>query len=427
MACHLENDQDLRLASSASVPSGAYTPRTMATPFTASALQPLTTVFVIQVLMTMAAYGIAVLVPEAAADIGIAPESVGFLTATLYFTAMPTGLLSAFIINRLGATRTFQLLLLFIGLGGVSLMAAHPLLAYLGAALIGAGTGPMNPTGSHVLLRTAPDNWKPLFFSLKQCGTPAGGILAGAALPALAVLYDWRVALALLPVGALMLIALAPLGQLGGRERPGESSRNETDVLASIRLALSTRERASVAVLGAIMGACQLAMASYFVVYLVSHVGLDVVKAGGVFVVFHVSGIVARVLLGVLAERALSTQALLALLAFIMASAIALLTQFETTPNWWLIYATTAALGVSANGWVGLFFAEVARLAPSGQAVFVTGGAQFIMYIGIVLGPVIFGTLLTATGNYDVCFALFASLAVVCGLLVVSAQRPARV
>ncbi len=380
-----------------------------------STLAPLMSIFVMQALITMGAYGIAVLAPEAAGDIGLAAESVGFLTASVYVSAMVTGLASSWLMHGVGPTRTFQLLVICVGVGSCCFIASHPLFAFLGAILIGAGTGPMNPAGSHVLVQTAPPTLRPLFFSLKQCGTPAGGIAAGALLPLVAATYDWRAAFAILPLTAIVLALLAPWGQMGGRE-PSQRPRAKlgAEVFSSISKASATQELLTVNLTGALLGACQLAVASYYVVYLVRHVGMSTIEAGQVFVAFHLTGIVTRVVLGLLAERYVRSQTLLTVLALIMAVAVGFATQFQPDSHWLFIYLVTAGLGISANGWVGLFFAELARLAPANETSTIAGGGQFIMYIGIVVGPLLFGTLLAISKSYQLCLMFFSALALVC-------------
>ena len=150
--------------------------------------------------MTSVAYGIAVIAPVAAPDLGLNPNSVGFLASTVYLLAMLTGLGSQAAIQRWGPTRTFQYLIACTAFGCLSLMVAQPLLAFVGAALVGIGTGPMTPTGSFVLSRVTAPLWRPFVFSLKQCATPVGGMIAGALLPPLALLYDWRLALSFVPL-----------------------------------------------------------------------------------------------------------------------------------------------------------------------------------------------------------------------------------
>lgn len=362
--------------------------------------------------MTMASYSLAVIIPDAADDIGLSPDSVGFLSGAMFFTAMVTGPLTPFLMRSLGSTRVFQLLLALVALGAFALIAAHPLLAFVGAIIIGVATGPMNPSGSHVLARISPPQWLPFIFSIKQCATPAGGMLAGAFLPVLALSYDWKLAMAVLPFVAVFLIVLAPIGRLGTRELEVTDSAGRliSEMLNSLRAATSTPALRQVAATGACLGACQLALASYYVVYLWSEAGMTTTEAGEVFVLFHVVGIIARIFLGAIAERWIATRLLLAILGVLMAAGIVAAAFFSNDTSHLYIYAVTALLGTSANGWVGLFFSELARLAPT-QVALVAAGGQFLMYMGIVIGPILFAALLTGTGYYDACFGVFTLIA----------------
>ena len=375
--------------------------------------RPLATIFVIQALMTMASYSLAVIIPDAAGDIGLSPDAVGYLTGAMFLTAMLTGPATPVLIRMLGATRVFQWLIALIAFAAFALIAAHPVLAFLGAVVIGLATGPMNPSGSHVLARVSPRRWLPLVFSIKQCGTPAGGMLAGAVLPVLALELGWQSALAVLPAAACVLILLTPLGKLGDRSLEAPSNgRVVEEMLGSLRAATATPALRQVCLSGACLGACQLALASYYVVYLWSVAGMSTTAAGRTFVVFHIVGIVARIVLGTMAERWVPTRTLLGLLGGAMALGIVGAGYIDETSSLLYIYGVTALLGASANGWVGLFFAELARLVPN-QAALVAGGGQFVMYLGIVLGPVIFAALLTTTGSYPLCFAVFTAIALV--------------
>ena len=141
--------------------------------------------------IVMSSYGITVVVPDAAGDIGIPPEWVGYLFAIVYGTASFSGIISGRIISAWGATGAFRAMMVAIALGSFALIGALPLLAFLSAALIGLATGPMNPVGSHVLNRISPTGWAAFLFSVKQCATPAGGALAGLIFPPLVALWGW--------------------------------------------------------------------------------------------------------------------------------------------------------------------------------------------------------------------------------------------
>ena len=57
-----------------------------------TAVLPLIAIFMAQTLMTSVAYAISVIAPIAAPDLGLNPNSVGFLASTVYLLAMLTGL-----------------------------------------------------------------------------------------------------------------------------------------------------------------------------------------------------------------------------------------------------------------------------------------------------------------------------------------------
>ncbi|MCP5150643.1 MAG: MFS transporter [Ectothiorhodospiraceae bacterium] len=382
------------------------------------ALRALGAILVMHSVVTMAGYSIPVIAPQAAADIGIRPESVGFLVATLYVVAMVTGLLSGMLVDRFGPTRLFQVLLLAVAAGCGLLMSSTAVTAFAAAAVLGAVTGPLNPLGSHVLAQTTPTRWRALVFSLKQCGTPAGGMLAGAILPPLALAHDWRVAIAVIPAVALVLVALAPIGRLGGAT-PGPARRGgilEATVRA-LRGVVRDPGLRRVAIVGACFAACQMALGSYLVVYLWREAGLSPALAGLAFSALHVAGIVSRIVLGSVADRRISSQRLLMILALVMAASLLGLTQVTAAWPVLAVFAMTAAMGTSGNGWVGLFFSELARLAPSERTAEVAGGGQFVMYGGIVAGPLVFGALLGATGSYGLCLSLFAGVALLAAAL----------
>jgi predicted MFS family arabinose efflux permease len=389
-------------------------------------LIPLLTIFLMQSVLAMASYAIPVIVPDAAAAIGLPANLVAGLVSVVYLTAMVSGLASAGLIRRFGAGRVFSGLLLVCALGTAAFALAHPVAAVLAAVLIGASTGPMNPSGSYVLGRISPLEWQPLVFSLKQCGTPMGGMLAGVLLPPLAAAWGWQWALAVIPAAALLL-ALG--GGLLPRADPPTSRPGGSDasmgVGASLRLIASDPPLRRLALAGALYASAQVGLATYLVVYLWRDLGMTPAAAGLTFSVLHVAGIVARVGLGLIAGRHVRTASLLAGIGFVMGAGILLVASF--TPAWPLaaVHAAVILVGASGNGWVGLFFAEAARLAPPGRIAAAAGGGQFCMYFGIFSGPLVAGAVITMLGSYQAAFLTLSAAAVLAAALMLRpAPRP---
>ncbi len=382
-----------------------------------SVMTPLVMILVIQSTITMAAYGIPVVTAVIAADMNIAPALIGGLVSVIYFVAMLTGLLSGALVARFGARASFQAMLAFTGTGMMLIGFGNPFGMVLGAAMIGVGTGPMNPIGSHVLARVSPVNWRPFIFSLKQCGTPMGGALAGAILPPLLLVYGWQAAVQVIPAAALAAIALAAIVGVGPKEpRRDNNGFAISDALITLKLVATDPILRRYALAGLGFAGCQIAMSTYLVVYLWTEIKLVPEVAGLTFSIVHVAGISARVALGAIADRWISTPVLLGLLGLIMTVGLAGLA--FSTPEWPpVIFMLLAAIfGIGGNGWVGLFFSEMARRAPEGRTADAAGGSQFFMYIGITTGPIVAGALITLTG-YAMTFGIFAVIALLCGII----------
>ena len=379
-------------------------------------MTPLLVILTIQSVLTLGSYSIPVIASAAAADFGISASAVGGAVSIVYLTAMIVGLPSGIFIARFGAQRVFQMILLCTATGAVLISLAHPLWALLGAIVIGFSTAPMNPAGSHVLSRVSPPRWQPLIFSIKQCGTPAGGMLAGALLPPLIVAYGWRSALYVIPACVVCALLISQVFGVGQKEpRRAGSGITLREVVSSLRFVWNDRLQRSHAFAGMVFAGSQLALATYLIVYLWRELGLPPELAGLIYATHHISGIAARILLGFVAGKWIATRTVLPLLAYIMAAGLVAVALSDESWPVWVFYGVAIVLGIGGNGWVGLFLSEIAILAPAGRAADATSGNQFFMYGGIVTGPAIGSLLLGATDSYPVLFLTIAAAVTLAG------------
>lgn len=378
-----------------------------------------------QLVLTMAAYTLPVVAPAAMPDIGMPTVYVGVFTASVYLVAMCAGLLTGQLLSRMGAVRTMQCLLVAVIAGVILFDIPHPVTAVLGAMVIGTGSGPMNPTGSYILARTTPPRWRAFVFSVKQCATPAGGMLAGMIVPAVLLWQGWQAAVGTVALGAVIVILLIqPARKRLDAERPPQRRFSIVAVIEPIKLVLRQRELRAIAVMGYIFAGCQLTLASYLVVYMTEKLGLSISTAGLLFAVFGGSGVPIRIFWGALAERVLSSRSILILSGLIMAGGFAITANFTTAWPVWALALVVALLGCSANGWVGLFFAEIVRIAPDDMASDASGGGQFFAYGGIMSMPLIFGAIVAVSGSYVVGYYVLTALALIAtALLVLSGGR----
>lgn len=385
----------------------------------------LPTMVMIQSFGTMCGSVGAVVVVQASADLGVKPTSIGIYSAVMYIVAMVSGLAAGSLLARYGVIRTCQGLLLSCG-AGLVLSSFVPLwpIALVAAALIGLASGPLNPAGSRILARHSPERWRPLVFSIKQTGTPIGGMLAGLLLPPLMALYDWRIAVA--TVALLPLLAIFGLQWVRpdlDDDRDPSFPVNISGIIDSLRVIVTDKKLSILVVAGFLYTFVQMAILTYIVIYLEEANGLPTAVAGAIFAIIHASAIPARVFWGAIAGRALSCWVLLGWIGILMSISIAAISLF--TPDWpfWMTAGVAILLGVSTNGVLGLLLSEFARMAPANKVGEVAGGAQFFLFFGIVSGPPVFGAIVEFGGGYETAFHIIAILSFIAGAYLLLTRR----
>jgi len=192
-----------------------------------------------------------------------------------------------------------------------------------------------------------------------------------------------------------------------------------------LRVALSSPPLRAINVMGFAYAGAQVTLASYMVVFFAEEIGIALAAAGLLYAVFSGFGIPIRLVWGVIAERWVASRTILMLTGVAMIGCFAVIT--HVTPTWSTraLLGLAVMFGISANGWVGLYFAEIVRLAPEGSVADASSGSQFFSYAGIMVMPIVFGTLVALTGGYTIPFYMLAGL---CGMallyLLVTRETP---
>jgi MFS family permease len=380
----------------------------------------------VQTLAAFAVYCAPVLAPLAAPALGIAPSAVGYYIAATYAGSMVGSAVAGGWVARFGPIRVSQAGLA-LGFAGLALDAGALLpLAIIGGFVVGLGYGPATPASSVILVRAAPPSMVSLVFSIKQTGVPAGGVLAGAIAPALALAAGWQGAALAIGAACLALaVAIEPMRRRYDRDLRPSAPVSARSALAPVAMVLADPMLRRMCVCSFVYGGVQITLVTYLVTFLVESFALSLVLAGMVMAASQVASVAGRVLWGLAADRLVSRRAMLGLLGIGMGvSAAAALAAGADWPEW-LLFAYAAVFGATAVGWNGVFLAEVARVAPQGRTSEATGGCLFFTYLGVVLTPPAFNAMLALGAGYAGAYAAFAvpSLAVGVWLL---ASVPAR-
>jgi nitrate/nitrite transporter NarK len=267
-----------------------------------------------------------------------------------------------------------------------------------------------------MLVRAAPPALFALTFSIKQTGVPAGGVLAGALVPALILAVGWQWGAVAIGLACLALaLAIAPVRARYDTELNPAAPISVAAAFAPVGLVARVPRLRELAVTGLVYGGVQITLVTYLVTFLTDDFALTLVLAGIVMAVSQVASVAGRIAWGVLADRALARRTMLGLLGLGMGvSAIATLAAGPAWPGW-LLFVFASIFGATAVGWNGVFLAEVARIAPAGQVSQATGGCLFFTFLGVVVTPLLFNLVLQLGGGYSVAYALLGVPGLVVG------------
>lgn len=368
--------------------------------------------------------------PVVATELGVPASTIGTYISLLYIGASTAALAGGGVVLRYGALRLSQICLLACAAGllitllaGGGSATALAIVA-LAAIVIGIGYGPITPASSHVLARTTSPESMALVFSIKQTGVPAGTALAGLLVPPLTVALGWHGALAVIAVGCIAIaLAAQPLRAPLDIDRDRNARVSAGALVGGLMLVARAPALRTMALVSFVYAGMQMLVSGFIVAYLNTEIGLGLVAAGTALTVANIAGVVARISWGSFSDRTGAPRATLALIGFLMAAASVAAACFTAAWPMLALLVVAAALGATAIGWNGVYLAEVARLAPPGEAGRATGGCLFFTFVGVVVLPFLFGWLQRSTGSYAACFIAAAIISGSVGVLLIWSGR----
>ena len=367
----------------------------------------------------MALITLPVVAPVVSESIGVSTTYVGFYVAAVYVAAMFSSVLGGSFVKRWGAIRLSQISLVLSATGLVLCALPWPTTIIIGAFLIGIGYGPVTPASSHLLVKTTPPERMSLVFSLKQTGVPVGGMLAGLLVPSMEVAMGWQAAFVMVALFCVVCAVVVNPLRAGLDDDRDPTSRPSLfkSLIEPVKLVWSHTSLKVLAAVSFLFAITQLSLTTYLVTFLYEDLGWGLVAAGIALTVAQAAGVGGRILWGWVADNWLGSGYMLigvALLLLAGAAAVPWLTD-QTSLVW--LYLVLAVLGATAIGWNGVYLAEVARQAPSGQAGMATGGTLGFTFLGVLCGPPLFGVAAARFGSYGDAYALLIIPALIIAVL----------
>lgn len=372
-----------------------------------------------QIAMSSGSYLWGPLAPFLVTELSVSKAQFGAVQSAFYVVgalmAVPAGVLA----DRFDGRWLLLACLLAMAIPLALLSRASSLLAVtVLAGLCGLGNGAINQVGARGVLHWFPQQRRATAMGLRQTGNMLGAALAAAVLPGLALWLGWRTAVSLVAAGAGLAAVVSGLLY---RERPVEMTLVAGAVRPGLRAVAGqlfrNRPFVRLLLLAPFIAYAQIAMTTFFVLFLTDRQGIPAAAAGSLLSGALLAAALGRVAWGVIADRFFTHSrgrclALVMALTALAATALALLPRGGPL----LVPALVGLLyGFCAMGWQGLLMiviAESVGIAVAGTAV---GLLINVAWVGFVLGPVVFGALADGPG-YSMAWASVAAVSTLCAL-----------
>jgi predicted MFS family arabinose efflux permease len=361
------------------------------------------TTTVVSVMPVFLVGGLAVQVSH---DLGLTRSELG-LAVTLYFGVTAVGSLPVGgLVERLGPARTGRAA---VSLAGTAMLAialtAHSVPALLVLLAIAATANSLGQLSSNAsLAQWVPARHHGLAFGAKQSAIPLATLLAGAAVPVIALTVGWRWAFGLAAIPAFAALRLVPPDPPGRSPPRGRRGRRAGAALVLLGIA------------GALAAGAANALGTFLVDFAVER-GSSESAAGLILTLGSAICVASRLAIGWLADqRSSGYLGLVAALLGVGSVGVALLGLNGPIA---LVTGVVLAFGLGWS-WPGLLAFAVVRHNPQAPAI-ATSVTQTGVYAGASLGPLGFG-LCASHAGYPAAWSLAAAaMALSCAFTIFAA------
>jgi MFS family permease len=330
-------------------------------------------------------------------ELDIALGDIGILVAAYFFASAVFSSPGGRLVERIGAGAGMRLSSLLASTCLLGVAVSHSFVLTLVLLIFGGASNALGQVGANRFIADrTPRSRQAFAFGIKQSGIPASTLLAGLAVPTIALTVGWRwafVGAALLSLIVAVIIPDANLRSANWLDQPG---RAESSLRALMVLAIA----------GAFGSGAANALGAYLVDSGVA-AGFGEGAAGALFALGSLVGLSTRIGAGWLADRATGGRLVWVGGMFGVGAVGYLLLATGDRP---LFAAGTLLCFAGGWGWPGLFQFSIVtrnRMAPAAA----TGVTQTGVYFGGMAGPLWFGQV-AEQASYEIAWTIAAIAAV---------------
>jgi MFS family permease len=345
-------------------------------------------------------------------DLGFSASGTGLAVAAFFGAAAVSSMTLGRQSERIGPAAGLRLAA--VGSGATQLAIAIAARSFTSLVVLLAVAGVANalaqPAANLLIARALPADRQGIAFAVKQSAIPLATLLAGAAVPAIALTVGWRWAFAGAAVLACASAAAVP-ARIGARPAgvEGPLERRSRDA----RLAFMT-----LVALGIGLGAASASTLGAFLVSAAVDSGLSEGGAGLVLTLGSAVGIAVRLTAGARADKRDGGH-LRVVSMMLLAGAIAYCLLATGVP--WVYVVATPLAFATGWAWPGLSNLAIVLANPTAPGA-ATGITQTGTYAGAVAGPLLFGVV-ADHASYGAAWLVAAAIALAAALAMSTARR----
>ncbi len=269
-------------------------------------------------------------------------------------------------------------------------------------AVYGVGNGFALPPTNRAVVDWFPSRHRGLAMGIKQTGVALAGVLCGLFVPGMAVALGWRGAMVALGAGTAMAGALAWAAY---RDHAAEMAASRAD-RPGFGSVMGNRDLLLLCGVTWLYAAVQLSLIGFLVLFLHERMALDLGLAGGLLALTQAGGVIGRIGWGVVSDRFFAgrRKVVMGLIGALAACTSLVLGSLAPNTPLPLLWAVLLLAGLTSVGWNGINMLHVTEIAGRRASATAAGMNLTASYLGIMMGPPLFGLLVDVTGTYSVAF-----------------------
>lgn len=315
--------------------------------------------------------------------------------------------------DRHGGKWSCVLVLISSGIGTLILACATSAsVLILGLFVSSYGQGACNPATNKLVAERAPPGRRGTMTGIKQSGVQLGILLGGFTLPALSIWLNWRIAIGLYAVTALLVAGLTVIALPDSRDRtPPNTGSHQTSSKTKLPRSVSL-----LAFYALCMGCVVGGVGRYTVLFAENALAMSNVKAGLVAGLPGGIAIGTRIIWAHLAEHRIRPPIALAIQSSLTAL-VMLMLWIAVAVGSWIMWPVAVISAVGLNAWNAVAMLYVIIGVPQQNSGRASGRVVMGFMSGLTIGGFFTGLAVDVTGAYETAWASLFVLSVIATLL----------